>query len=336
MLKKIIFVASIGLIFLSFAGCSKQQNSGIVDMTTAEVTTTEVKNEIPISKPVKMPIFDHPLGWQILSMTDIDLIQGYKDAAKETFGTNVLGYRSTEINFDKPHDIGPYDRTVDIQIQDFIFETSPATSEEYLAKIESAWGEKGKTENYTAPTGLDFVVWLGQSPTYETDLVLYVAKYSDNDGQKHFVEISRMGTGQEEIKSALKPVIDSFKYIQPENRATYEEWTYAAEIKNIVTNEDTAILSIDTLEHNPDFLPGFSGPFLNKSEELKEVIIDERTRAYHCGAGADNEDTTPDIFVSNSEIMDEIKQWLSNGDVLNYYFDVENNFVKNMYQMCLP
>lgn len=214
-MKKTILITSFVLIFLSLTGCAKQQNSNNEEISTTEPTINEIKNEIPVSASIKMPSFDHPLGWQIISMTSIDLIQSYKDSAKETFGTNILGYRSTEINFDRPHDFGPYDRTVDIQIQDFVFEEPPATSEEYLIKIENAWGLQGKKENYASPTGLDFVVWLGLSPAYEADMVLYVTQYTDEKGQKHFVEISRMGSGYETIKNALKPVINSLKFVSP-------------------------------------------------------------------------------------------------------------------------
>jgi hypothetical protein len=211
-MKKTILIVPTILMFLSFTGCAKQQNPNNAQSRTPEPVVDEIKNETPTSVLVKFPLFDHPLGWQIISMTDIDLIQSYKNSAKETFGTNILGYRSTEINFDKPHDIGPYDRTVDIQIQDFVFETPPETSGKYLEKIERAWGLQGEKENYSSPTGLDFVAWLGQSPVYDTNMVLYVTKYTDGEGQKHFVEISRMGSDHETIKSALKPVIDSLKF----------------------------------------------------------------------------------------------------------------------------
>lgn len=201
-MKKTILVTSFILIVLSFTGCEQQ---------TPEPVINEIESEIPASVRVKMPSFDQPLGWQIISMTDVDLIEPYKNSAEETFGTEVLGYRSTEINFDRPHDIGPYGRTVDIQIQDFIFETPPATPEEYLAKLETAWGSQGEKENHTSPSGLEFVTWLGQSPAYEADMVLYVTEYTDGEGEKHFVEISRMGVGHETIKAVLKPLVDSLK-----------------------------------------------------------------------------------------------------------------------------
>ena len=211
-MKKIIFTTSFLLLFLFFTDCAKQPNLTYTKNSTPEQVSNEVKKEIPFSVQVEMPLFDYPLGWQIISMTDIEQIQPYKNSAKETFGTNILGYRITEINFDRPHDIGPYDGSVDIQIQDLVFELPPTNPNEYLAKIESAWGVQGTIEDYTSPTGLNFAVWQGNSPAYEADLVLYVTQYTDKEGQKHFVEISRMGSDHKIIKNSLKPVIDSLKF----------------------------------------------------------------------------------------------------------------------------
>lgn len=182
--------------FLFFTACTKQEN---------------LNNEILTFKSREGLAFDYPLGWQILTMSDIDLIQPYKNSAEETFKTNVSELRAIEINFNQPHDIGPYDRTVDIAIQDFVFEISPKSAEEFIKKIESAWEQKGEVENYKSESEVDFLVWLGQSPVYELDLIIYVTQYVDSEGQKHFVEISRMGTDHEAIKDELAPVIDSLK-----------------------------------------------------------------------------------------------------------------------------
>ncbi|QQR84028.1 hypothetical protein IPJ72_02425 [Candidatus Peregrinibacteria bacterium] len=199
-MKKIMLILLFGLALSLTTGCT--QNGKV----------NELESESLNSIPVKMPTFERSANWQVLSMSDIDLIEPYKEAVANSFETNILGYRSTEINFDQPHNLGPYGRTVDVQIQDIIFETPPETPEDYLTKLENAWGQKGQKEAYTAASGLHLVQWLGQSPAYEAKLVLYVTRYTDDAGQNHFVEISRMGTEYEAIQSSLKPIVNSLKF----------------------------------------------------------------------------------------------------------------------------
>jgi hypothetical protein len=188
-MRKILTLSTLLVLLAALSGCMEQ------------------KAEISIA----MPSFEAPLGAQVLSMSDVDM-RAYKDQAEIVFQTKVLGYRSTEINFEKAHDLGYYDRTVDIQIQDFIFENAPSTPEAYLTQLEKAWGVEGEKSTLTSATGLDFLVWSGASPVYEANMVLYVTQYTDAEGQKHFVEISRMGTDHEAIKSALQPVVDSLEF----------------------------------------------------------------------------------------------------------------------------
>jgi hypothetical protein len=116
------------------------------------------------------------------------------------------------------------------------------------------------------------------------------------------------------------------------------KWENApAEIKELYTKNDTTYLSIDILSKNPNFNPGVTDFFINQSDKLREVKIDNDTKFYKCGLGPDNIDTTADISSSTNDLLARIQQKLAEKDLpLIYYFDITGGAVGNIYEQCLP
>lgn len=164
--------------------------------------------------------FKYPIGWQILSMGDVGSIsEGFvnQEFYKDTFGSLIERLDTIDINFEYPHDIGPYDRSVDVQIKDMSFKKPLiTTAQEYIKKIEKTYGQ-GSIEKYSSLSQVNFIMWFGSHPLYGDDggkYLLYVTDYTDSRGQKHFVEISREGDNITTMKQDLKQIIDSFR-IEP-------------------------------------------------------------------------------------------------------------------------
>jgi hypothetical protein len=119
-------------------------------------------------------------------------------------------------------------------------------------------------------------------------------------------------------------------------RPTEKWFNTPAEIKNVFVRDGVTYLTIDILSRNPDFIPGVSDFFINKNDQLREVIISRETKTYICGAGLDGNETTADNQTDTKGVITFIENLISLNQKAIYYFDIENNIVQNIYQQCLP
>lgn len=116
-----------------------------------------------------------------------------------------------------------------------------------------------------------------------------------------------------------------------------EKWINTpAEINSVLTKDGETYFMINILSPNPDFKPGISDFFINKSNQLREVLISDDTKTYICGAGLDGNETTADNETDTKEVVTFIKNLISLNQKAIYYFDIDNNTVQNIYQQCLP
>lgn len=118
---------------------------------------------------------------------------------------------------------------------------------------------------------------------------------------------------------------------------TLEKWVNTpAEIKTISVKNNVTFLSIDILSHNPKFLPGVTDFFINQSEKIRDVSINDNTKSYLCGAGEDDNYNTADVPTDTGNLLAAIQRRLSNKEYPIYYFDIDNNVVGSIYEQCLP
>ncbi|MFZ2310572.1 MAG: hypothetical protein WAW11_03445 [Patescibacteria group bacterium] len=116
-----------------------------------------------------------------------------------------------------------------------------------------------------------------------------------------------------------------------------EKWINTpAEINKVFTRDGATYCMINILSLNPDFQPGVSDFFINKSNQIREVLISGDTKTYICGAGLDGNETTADNQTETNGVITFIKNLISLNQKAIYYFDIENNKVQNIYQQCLP
>lgn len=137
---------------------------------------------------------------------------------------------------------------------------------------------------------------------------------------------------KEDIGKYINPIEDN-QFIEESNNLSIEVRKYTpAEIKKIYKKDDNTYFSIDILTHNPDFIPGANNFFLNKSEKLRDVYINFNTKFYIC------KDLEANVLINTETILGSINnEWL-NKNTPNplYYFDIEWDMVKNIYEQCLP
>ena len=131
----------------------------------------------------------------------------------------------------------------------------------------------------------------------------------------------------------------SLEITSPKEEPADQKRAYTpAEIKKIFEENGTTYLTLDILTINKDFQPGVTDFFINQNPKLRDIAINENTKAYDCGAGPDNNATTPDVSVSVQTVLDSMQQWLATSGnwPLTYYFDIKNNTINTIYQQCLP
>lgn len=106
-------------------------------------------------------------------------------------------------------------------------------------------------------------------------------------------------------------------------------------IKKIFQKSNETYFSVDVLSPNPDWVPGQTPFFLNKSTKLRAVAINDSTKYYFCG-----NDNLPDVLVSQQSMIDYINMMLDEADEydrgVGVYVDIEGSIVKSIYQQCLP
>lgn len=116
-----------------------------------------------------------------------------------------------------------------------------------------------------------------------------------------------------------------------------EKWTNTpAEIKSIFLKNKITFLSIDILSHNPKFLPGITEFFINQSEKIREVSVNDNTKSYSCGVGPDGEQNTADVSMDTKTFLETIQKNLLNNGYTTFYFDINNDVVQSIYEQCLP
>jgi hypothetical protein len=98
-------------------------------------------------------------------------------------------------------------------------------------------------------------------------------------------------------------------------------------------------LEVDLLSFNPDFLPGASGRdgefFINQNIKIRNLNVTVNTKTYDCGAGHDNNDTTPDVVEGVSSFIANIQNMISEGEA-TAYFDIQGTEITAIYEQCLP
>lgn len=224
--KKIIFASAL-LILISLAGCSQEKNPVSTEpdvsvQPTAKFVTgdqLDCKSAASSAKAEDMRTFisrnclqfDYEIGWQILHR---GFVEEPQDFWQGTFATRLIRLDRIDINFQNPHDIGPYGSGVDIAIQDILLEGPPSSPKEFIKKMQTSFEQDGLIKQYRSQSGVDFTVWRVPDPTYEADNVYYITEYNDPAGQKHFVEISRMGAEYEAIEQKMLPIVDTFRLPQ--------------------------------------------------------------------------------------------------------------------------
>ena len=126
----------------------------------------------------------------------------------------------------------------------------------------------------------------------------------------------------------------TFQIVWPEEEPKEEKRSYApAEIKTIVQESWTTILTLDMLTMNPNFQPGVNDFFINQNPKLRDIAISNETKAFNCG-----NDNKPDVSVSLETIIAYIQQRLTDTTnwPITYYFDIADGKINTIYQQCLP
>jgi hypothetical protein len=129
----------------------------------------------------------------------------------ENLNEDIERLDETNINFERPHDIGPYDGYSDIIITDTIYKDQVTTSTDYIEKKQIDNG--GTLETYTSPKGVEYKVWNVENYGYEAQYTFFVTDYKNDDGY-HIVEISTFRSDFEENTKKLKPIVDSIGFSQ--------------------------------------------------------------------------------------------------------------------------
>lgn len=108
-------------------------------------------------------------------------------------------------------------------------------------------------------------------------------------------------------------------------------------IMYIVKENGIIYFDLELLEYNPNFLPGISDFFIeNKSQDIK-AYIDKNTKSYNCSGVPDGTKRSADILVDLDYTINNIENWLLNeGDYPIYYFDIDDDYIENIYEQCLP
>lgn len=112
-------------------------------------------------------------------------------------------------------------------------------------------------------------------------------------------------------------------------------WQFVpAEVKSLQTKNNTTFLSIDLLKINPDFAPdGTQSFFINPDSATLTLATNSETLSYKCGAGPDEDQTTPDIPTELENILGNIQIVAFEP---TYFFDIQNNTITAIYESCLP
>lgn len=109
-----------------------------------------------------------------------------------------------------------------------------------------------------------------------------------------------------------------------------------AEIRSIFYERNQTLISLDILSLNEEFIPGVNSYFINESKKLRVFLIDNEAIFLACGEGSDGNFSTADVPSELSPVLIKIKNNLIERDKPIYYFDIEDNVVKTIYESCLP
>lgn len=188
-----------------------EKNDSIYLYSTEDESLVEESQPSEKFSIIHFPDFEYPLGWQILSMTGFESNSNEIVNANDLYKSEVDNIRVTDINFERPHDLGNYGRHVDVQIKEYVFKDPLDDLDQYLSKFDDYYGVHGKVETYKSQTGETYKVWIGENVVYDGFYVIYLTSYIDENNNFHLVEISKKDTDLKLLMDQLKPIVDSLK-----------------------------------------------------------------------------------------------------------------------------
>lgn len=146
-----------------------------------------------------------------------------------------------------------------------------------------------------------------------------------------------------------RPVEEPIEELAEEPEAAPQEFfvNQPGEVKLITSiGVNQWVLAVDLLTHNPNFIPGVSGFFINQNPKIRNLNVTNTTNTYLCGAGPDGNETTADVPQNTSSFMQGVQSRINEFNQLNiqqqlatyvaYYFDIERTDITAIYQQCLP
>lgn len=115
-------------------------------------------------------------------------------------------------------------------------------------------------------------------------------------------------------------------------------------IKSIIAKENNQwVLAVDLLSRNPNWIPGVDstgGFFINQNTKIRNLYVTIDTKTYNCGEGPDGNATSADVLINTSSFLSSIKADINNNTNEfvgpTRYFDINENNIISIYEMCLP
>lgn len=147
----------------------------------------------------------------------------------------------------------------------------------------------------------------------------------------------RIGTASARVQQDFSDNLFTINSSSNSEESTTEVFTnQPGDIKSIATNGTNSwVLAVDLLSRNPNWIPGVdsSGPFfLNQNTQIRNLNLTNSTKVYNCGEGPDNNPTTADVIISNSDFVKDIQS----SEYKKRYFDINRTNIVSIYQQCLP
>jgi hypothetical protein len=140
--------------------------------------------------------FNYQPTWQILQL----------GLYEQSLDSLLTRQDFVDINFETPHDFGPYGRNVDVSIEDKILKDQTITLDQYLNTLVSENG--GTLTDYTSPNGTKYQVWTIENYTFDGFYTNFHTSYTNEEGF-HILSVSRLSADPNQNLNQLKPIVDS-------------------------------------------------------------------------------------------------------------------------------
>ncbi len=151
------------------------------------------------------------------------------------------------------------------------------------------------------------VIKIGGKPLQAfTGLKVPLSRFYSFIYNKKMYSIGISSGGEEQFnkdKKIFDDIVSSFVFLDTEESPLENFHNQPGAVKSVKVQGNQWLLEVDLLSQNPEWLPGVNEPYLNQNTKLRNLIVTKDTRAYVCGLGLDNNDTTPDVLQDTTNFM---------------------------------